>query len=404
MSSTLSFLCISTYFKGNEFLRACKQAGNKVYLLTNKKLEFKPWVREYIDEVFYIEEKSDGSFDMNEIILGLAYMMRSRKIDRIVALDDFDVEKAAHLREHFRIPGMGQTTGRHFRDKLAMRMKAKEAGIRVPMFSSLFNDNEIFEFTQKVQYPCVVKPRSEASATGIRKVYNSEQLWEVVHYLGDRRHDYLVEQFRPGDVFHVDSLSVQGDFVFTRASQYLSTPMEVAHGGGIFRSVTVPFDSADDRALRKINAEVMRAFGMNYSASHSEFIKDNETGEMIFLETASRVGGANLAEMVEASSGINLWREWANIETAVAKGEKYVLPPVENSYAGIIISLVRQQYPDLMPFDAPEIYWRMHEEYHIGLVVKSESRERVIEILDDYANKIFQNFHASAPIRDRPMH
>lgn len=404
MSSTLSFLCISTYFKGNEFLRACKQAGNKVYLLTNKKLEFKPWVREYIDEVFYIEEKSDGSFDMNEIILGLAYMMRSRKIDRIVALDDFDVEKAAHLREHFRIPGMGQTTGRHFRDKLAMRMKAQEAGIRVPLFSSLFNDNEIFEFTQKVQYPCVVKPRSEASATGIRKVYNSEQLWEVVHYLGDRRHDYLVEQFRPGDVFHVDSLSVQGDFVFTRASQYLSTPMEVAHGGGIFRSVTVPFDSADDRALRKINAEVMRAFGMNYSASHSEFIKDHETGEMIFLETASRVGGANLAEMVEASSGINLWREWANIETAVAKCEKYILPPVENNYAGIIISLVRQQYPDLTSFDAPEIYWRMHEEYHIGLVVKSESRERVIEILDDYANKIFKSFHASAPIRDKPMH
>ncbi|MEA5137629.1 ATP-grasp domain-containing protein [Arcicella rigui] len=404
MSSTLSFLCISTYFKGNEFLRACKQAGNKVYLLTNKKLEFKPWVREYIDEVFYVEEKADGSFDMNEIILGLAYMMRSRKIDRIVALDDFDVEKAAHLREHFRIPGMGQTTGRHFRDKLAMRMKAQEAGIRVPLFSSLFNDNEIFEFTQKVQYPCVVKPRSEASATGIRKVYNSEQLWEVVHYLGDRRHDYLVEQFRPGDVFHVDSLSVQGDFVFTRASQYLSTPMEVAHGGGIFRSVIVPFGSADDFALRKINAEVMRAFGMNYSASHSEFIKDYETGEMIFLETASRVGGANLAEMVEASSGINLWREWANIETAVAKCEEYILPEVENNYAGIIISLVRQQYPDLSSFDAPEVYWRMNEEYHIGLVVKSESRERVLELLDDYADKIFKNFHASAPIRDRPSH
>ncbi len=404
MSSTLSFLCISTYFKGNEFLRACKQAGNKVYLLTNKKLEFKPWVREYIDEVFYVEEKADGSFDMNEIILGLAYMMRSRKIDRIVALDDFDVEKAAHLREHFRIPGMGQTTGRHFRDKLAMRMKAQEAGIRVPLFSSLFNDNEIFEFTQKVQYPCVVKPRSEASATGIRKVYNSEQLWEVVHYLGDRRHDYLVEQFRPGDVFHVDSLSVQGDFVFTRASQYLSTPMEVAHGGGIFRSVIVPFGSSDDFALRKINAEVMRAFGMNYSASHSEFIKDYETGEMIFLETASRVGGANLAEMVEASSGINLWREWANIETAVAKCEEYILPEVENNYAGIIISLVRQQYPDLSSFDAPEVYWRMNEEYHIGLVVKSESRERVLELLDDYADKIFKNFHASAPIRDRPSH
>lgn len=404
MSSTLSFLCISTYFKGNEFLRACKQAGNKVYLLTNKKLEYKPWVREFIDEIFYVEEKADGSIDMNEIILGLAYMMRSRKVDRIVALDDFDVEKAAHLREHFRIPGMGQTTGRHFRDKLAMRMKAQEAGIKVPMFSSLFNDNEIFEFTQKVQYPCVVKPRSEASATGIRKVYNSGQLWEVVHYLGDRRHEYLVEQFKPGDVFHVDSLSLNGEFVFSRSSQYLSTPMEVAHGGGIFRSVTVPIGSVLDVELQEVNAQVMKAFGMNYSATHSEFIKDHETGEIIFLETASRVGGANLAEMVEASSGINLWREWANIETAVAKKEEYVLPTFENLYSGIIISLTRQQYPNLADFDVPEICWRMNEEYHIGMVVKSESRERVIEILDDFAQKIYQNFHASAPVPNRPTH
>lgn len=404
MSSTLSFLCISTYFKGNEFLRACKQAGNKVYLLTNKKLEHKPWVREFIDEIFYVEEKADGSIDMNEIILGLAYMMRSRKVDRIVALDDFDVEKAAHLREHFRIPGMGQTTGRHFRDKLAMRMKAQDAGICVPMFSSLFNDNDIFEFTQKVKYPCVVKPRSEASATGIRKVYNSEQLWEVVHYLGDRRHEYLVEQFRPGDVFHVDSLSLNGEFVFTRSSQYLSTPMEVAHGGGVFRSVTVPFGTEVDLALQEANAQVMKAFGMNYSATHSEFIKDHETGEIIFLETASRVGGANLAEMVEASSGINLWREWANIETAVAKKEEYILPKVAYQYSGIIISLTRQQYPNLSGFDAPEICWRMNEEYHIGMIVKSDSRERVIEILDDYTQMIFNNFHASAPLQNRATH
>ena len=94
---SLSFLCVSTYFKGNEFLRSCKQAGNTVYLLTNKKLEHKPWVREFIDEIFYIEEDENGCFNMNEIILGLAYTMRSKKIDRIVALDDFDVEKAAHL-------------------------------------------------------------------------------------------------------------------------------------------------------------------------------------------------------------------------------------------------------------------------------------------------------------------
>ena len=143
MTKEITFLCISTYFKGNEFLRACKQAGNRVFLLTNKKLEHRPWAREAVDEFFYVEEKPDGSIDIQEIILGLGYAMRSRKIDRIVALDDFDVEKAAHLREHFRIPGMGQTTGRLFRDKLAMRMKAEESNIHVPIITSNFNDNDV---------------------------------------------------------------------------------------------------------------------------------------------------------------------------------------------------------------------------------------------------------------------
>jgi biotin carboxylase len=402
MSQPLSFLCISTFFKGNEFLRSCKQAGNTVYLLTNKKLEDKPWVREFIDEVFYVEEKSDGTFDINQIVAGLAYLMRAKKVDRIVALDDFDVEKAAHLREHFRIPGMGQTTGRHFRDKLAMRIKAQDAGIKVPIFSSLFHDQDIVEYAQKVSFPVVVKPRSEASATGIKKVHNTEQLWEVIHQLGDRRHEYLVEQFRPGDVFHVDSLSVDGKIIFTRCNQYLSTPMEVAHGGGIFRSVTVPFGSNDDKALQKANTQVMKAFGMNYSASHSEFIKDQETGEIIFLETASRVGGANLAEMVEASSGINLWREWAKIETAMAKGESYVLPPVENNYSGIVISLCRHEYPDTQSFTDSEIYWQIDKEYHIGFIVKADNRERIMEILDNYAHRIYQDFHASAPVPQNP--
>ena len=34
---------------------------------------------------------------------------RTKKIDRIVALDEYDMETAATLREHLRVPGMGLT-------------------------------------------------------------------------------------------------------------------------------------------------------------------------------------------------------------------------------------------------------------------------------------------------------
>lgn len=403
MSRPVTFLCVSSYFKGNDFLRGAKEAGAKVYFLTSKKLEDKPWAREAIDEIFYVQQGPENEWHIPDVINGLAWLMRSHKIDRIVALDDFDVEKGAELREHFRIPGMGQTTARHFRDKLAMRMKAKEEGVRVPAFSALFNDDEINEFATSVPAPWIVKPRGQASATGMKKVYSSEELWEHLNSLGGERHNFLVEQFKPGDVYHVDALSEGGKVIFARASQYLATPFEVAHGGGIFRSAIVPFGSADEKALLKATDEVMTAFGMQYSASHTEFIKCHDDGQFYFLETASRVGGAHLAEMVEYSSNVNMWREWAKLEVAIAGGEKYQLPKIRKDYAGIIVSLTRQEWPDNSQFNDPEITWRMNGmDHHIGLIVQSPKRERVLELLDDYALRIKRDYHASAPAPNKP--
>jgi biotin carboxylase len=341
---------------------------------------------------------------MEDVAAGLAWMMRKHKIDRIVSLDDFDVEKGAFLREHFRIPGMGQTTARHFRDKLAMRIEARDAGIPVPGFSALFNDDDINEFIATNPGPWIVKPRGQASATGMKKVHSGHEMWEHLHTLGGDRHHFLVEQFKPGNVYHVDSLTENGKIIFSSASQYLSTPFEVAHGGGIFRSAVVPFGSDDDKKLHDLNATVMKAFGMQYSASHTEFIKNHETGQFYFLETASRVGGAHLAEMVEASTGVNLWYEWARLEAAVARGEKYKLPKIKKDYAGIIVSLARQEWPDTSQFKDAEIWWRMHEPNHIGLIVNSPKRERVIQLLDDYAARVQNDYHASAPVQVRPTH
>jgi D-ala D-ala ligase C-terminus len=399
----ISFLCIASFFKGEEFLRSAKRAGCTVYLLTSKKHHNKPWPWECIDDTFYVEDDGQDNWNMEHVIGGLSFQMRTKKIDRIVALDDFDVEKGALLRETFRIPGMGQTTGRYFRDKLAMRIQAADSGINVPAFSALFNDAEINEYIARTSAPWLIKPRGEASATGIQKAHSADQLWQIIHSLGDKRHQYLVEQFRPGDVYHVDALSFDHKVVFSRVSRYLSTPMEVAHGGGVFRSITETFGSKDEKALQKMNAEVMKAFGMNYSASHTEFIKSREDGKFYFLETASRVGGANLAEMVEASSGVNLWGEWALLEAAAARGEKYVAPVPRQDYSGIIVSLSRYQWPDSSGFADREIVWRMFKEYHIGLIVQSGNEAQVMTLLDQYADRVRQEFHASMPISDKPV-
>lgn len=399
----MTFLCISCYFKGGPFLSACKAQGNTVYLLTVEKLKDAGWPKQDIDEFFYMAKDDNDPANLRDIAAGVAWLMRDRKIDRVVALDDFDVEKAAFIREEFRIDGMGQSTARYFRDKLAMRVRARDKGIPVPAFSSLFNDVELTEFANAIEYPCLVKPRGEASATGIKKVHSAEELWQHVHSLGEDRKNYLVEQFRPGDVYHVDSISYDGELVFCQVSRYLSTPFEVAHGGGIFRSISLPYDHDEAHQLRNLTAGVMQAFRMQFSASHTEYIKTSN-GKFVFLETASRVGGAHLAEMVEAATGVSLWAEWARLEDAEARGKTYQVPERRYDQAGILVSLSRFEWPDMSGFSDPEIVWKINKAHHVGMIVQSPSTERIHELLDQYAERVARDFHASAPAPDKSLH
>src|SRR5690606_32203680 len=105
----------------------------------------------------------------------------------IVPLDEFEVDLVAMLREHLRLPGMGVTAIRQFRDKLAMRQSARAASIDVPDFVQIKNYDEIRDFMANVPLPWVLKPRSEASAMGIEKINDPERLWRALDELGDKQ-------------------------------------------------------------------------------------------------------------------------------------------------------------------------------------------------------------------------
>ena len=105
---------------------------------------------------------------------------------------------------------------------------------------------------------------------------------------------------------------------------------------------------------------------------------------------------------IKKATGINLWTEWAKIEIAAHTGKKYKLPKVKDDYAGIVVSLSKFERPSVDAFNDPEVVWHLDKKHHIGLIVRSESQERVMELLDQYADRIKNEFHASLPAQDRP--
>ncbi|MFK7971157.1 MAG: acetyl-CoA carboxylase biotin carboxylase subunit family protein [Bacteroidia bacterium] len=395
-----TILCLASYFKGIAFMKAAHARGWRVLVVTSEELKDDPWPHDAIEEMFYMPGPKD-EWDMKTLIEGMNHLMLRTHVDKIVALDDFDVERAANLREHFRIGGMGDTRARYFRDKLAMRLRAEEAGVPCPAFIKPFHHDDINQFIETVPAPWILKPRTQASATGITKFENRDDLWAKLDELGEARINYVLEQFIPGDVYHIDSVAFEGEVVFAKSHKYMSPPFAVAHGGGIFRTHSLAPTSKDNKDLIKLNAHVSEAFGMKSSAMHTEFLKAHDTGKWYFIETASRVGGAHIAELLEAYSGVNLWAEWAKIET-LEEGETYKAPKAKAGHGGLIISLARQQHPDTSSFDDPEIAWRITKDYHIGLIVQDKKLDRVTTLLDNYAERVLADFHASAPAADAP--
>ena len=390
---TQAILCLSSYFKGAAFLRACKEADLHVILATNDKNKDEPWPDEAIDEFFHMPDLGKRP----DIVHAVAYLARSRQIDLMVALDDFDVETVAHLREHFRLPGMGDSLARNFRDKLAMRTTARNAGLLVPEFTGVFNYDDLREFMNRVSPPWLLKPRSEASSMGIKKIEHADEVWPVLESLGDQQSFFLMEQFVPGDVYHVDGLVDGGKVLFSMAHKYGKPPLSVYAGGGVFITRSLDRKSEESKALVALNKQVLKAMGLIRGATHSEYIKSHADGQYYFLENAARVGGANIAECVEYASGVNLWHEWAQIEIANLRGEKYQLPQTHAGYAGIINCLAHQEWPDLSGYNDPEIVWRLNKKYHAGLIISSPDAARVESLLNSYAERFAQDFLAVMP-------
>jgi biotin carboxylase len=398
----VTVVCLASYFKGNEFLRQLRRRGCRVVLVIKEKLADEDWARDSIDDILTVPNGATADVFVERV----SEFARHHRVDRLVALEEYDVMHAAMIREHLRIPGMGTTTARLFRDKLAMRVKAFEAGIRVPDFVHVLNYDEIRGYMDSIPGPWVLKPRSDVSAVGIQKLHDSELVWRAIDALDarpvvtERSTHYLLEKFVPGDVFHVDSLVENGEVVFAGVNRYWRPPMEVAHQGGVFLTNTVRRGCDEERTLLDMNRALLRTLGFVRGATHAEFIRGHD-GAFYFLEVAGRVGGAYISDSLEAATGVNVWREWANLE--IGRGETvYELPPQREGYAGVVLALARQEWPDTSGYTEPEIVLRPAKRHHAALIVSSPDYDRVQSLLGEYARRFESDFLAVLPPMERP--
>jgi biotin carboxylase len=397
----LNIICLATYFKGVDFIRECKAHGCNVVLITKEKMLNEDWPRDSLDDLYAVPNDAGPPLFIDLV----AFLSKRMKVDRVIALEEFDVVTAALIREHLCMPGLSASDAKVFRDKLLMAVRSQKAGITVPDFVPLINPDDISHYMETIPAPWVIKPRSDVSAIGIKKVDQPEQVWQTIEEMNKRENlrerasYYVLARFIAGEVFHVDSVVNRGKVAFSGVNQYGRPPMQVAHQGGAYISRTVLHGSTDEKTLVDINKKLVKALGLEHGATHAEFIKSMEDGRFYFLEIAARVGGAYIADVLEAASGINLWREWARIEVNQTTRS---LKPSRKEYAGIILSLAKQEQPDTSAYTDDEIVYRVKKRHHAGLIVRSPRIERVDELLNNYAHRFVDDFVAVVPPPERP--
>lgn len=390
MSTTyrpLTLLCIASHFKGLDFILEAKQLGCTVYLITDIANREKPWPKELLADIFYVNEREED-WNIPNLIKGVSYLARTVHIDKIVPLDDYDFEKASALREHLRVNGMGESRTRYFRDKLAMRDKAEEDDILVPEYAHVLNYERIKAFTSLVTPPWVLKPRFKDAAATYKKIFTMQELWKLILEMGDDQSFNIIERFIPGEIFHIDSIVYENEVLFSGVHHYGRPIMEVKQQGGIMTSSTVATGSKDEKKLIELNKKVIQSMGLKYGVCNIEFIKSHQDGQFYYIQSSAKVGGNYVAELVETSTGINLWREWAKLEMCSIDENAYVCPKPKRNQA-MVIRIPTDNPPELSnALQHEAIVWRQVSHNHVTVVIKSELNETLYEIKDSLLSLI----------------
>ena len=103
----------------------------------------------------------------------------------------------------------------------------------------------------------------------MKKLHDQSELWPLLEQLGDQQSFYLLEQFVPGSVFHVDSVVSEKNVQLAEAHAYGTPPLDTSHQGGVFTTRTLPRDAVETKALLDLNRRLLEGLGFLPPASIS---------------------------------------------------------------------------------------------------------------------------------------
>lgn len=227
--------------------------------------------------------------------------------DRILAMSEFDILRAARLREAMGLPGQSYKRALLFRDKLLMKDRLRAAGVPVAEYVAVDNATDLRGAADQLGYPFVLKPRLGAASVGVSMFHDADELRKFVlrNALGpaDAPARLLAEAFASNDLFHIDGIVDDGRVRLCWPSEQDSSCLDITKG---IVQISTALEPADPRLgeIQNMTRLALEALGVEEVALFHAEIFSTEAG-LVFNEVGCRVGGAKIRDQLEHGFGVD---------------------------------------------------------------------------------------------------
>lgn len=224
-------------------------------------------------------------------------------VDRLIAVSEFTLGIAAEVREALDIPGPRPEDVAVYRNKLRMKELVAKAGVRVPRFAPAESGLDFARATgfpdpeaggRGRQHGCAPRRRRSrahhAAVPGRRRRLRARGI--------RRRHDLPRRRVRR-----------RGRRIpFMAVSRYINDCLAFEAGRQPLGSVVVQ-DSPLRTRVHEFARRCVSGLGMTNMPFHLELFVTPD-GDLVFLEIAGRIGGAEVPYLLDKVFGVNLFELW----------------------------------------------------------------------------------------------
>lgn len=211
------------------------------------------------------------------------------------------VHVADEIAARLGLPGNDHTLAWARRNKVAMRLRAAQKGVRVPEFRRVDSLDEVADAAREIGFPVIVKQPMGSGSFGISVIGDAADLDEATRALDVDRYDrpiteWLVERYVRGREYAVNFYSADGVHRLVDIWEYRQ-PDDRDYDFPLWDIVQLGADHPDHARVERFVQQVLDAFGILRGPSHIEVKCGADGDEVHLIELAARFSAGPAVEM-----------------------------------------------------------------------------------------------------------